>query len=65
MKMTISLSSFPIRLLQDYIKEVNKCTKCTIQVGGEDTVFVTCEAGATKCQQVVFISDLYQEGGRK
>ena len=65
MKMTISLSGFPMNLLQDYIKEVNKYTKCTIQVGGEDTIFVTCEASMTECQQVVIISDLYQEGGRK
>lgn len=63
MKMSITLSNFPMSRLSRFIQEVNKYAQCAIEVEGEDTVLVSCEADMVKCQEVVIISDLYWSGG--
>ena len=64
MKMQITLSNFPMSRLEEFQQQVSKFAKVIIQVGGEDTVFLTCDADMVACQKVVIISDLYWGGDK-
>lgn len=60
MKVSLVLDSFPMLLLEMFKKELAKYVIANVQVGGEDTVFVTFEADdVVKAQEGVIIADKY------
>lgn len=63
MKMSLTLSNFPMLFFELFTKELAKYAEYSIQVGGEDTVFLTCNADMVKCMEVVAIADKYAFGG--
>lgn len=65
MRMSIDLAGFPMSRFEDFKEQVNRYAKVNLMVGGEDTVFLSCDADMIKCQQVIIIADLYMEGGDK
>lgn len=62
MKMQMTLDNFPMEYFDTFVNEVNSHTQCHIQVGGEDTVFLACDANMIKCQIIVVICDRYRFG---
>lgn len=63
MKMSITLSHFPMDRLEPFKEAVAQYAKCDIRVSADNSVEVACEADMIKCQEVVIISDLYWSGG--
>lgn len=64
MKVSISMDKFPMLLLNLMIREISQhVDNIDIQVGGEDTVFVTfCSEDIVKVQIVAIICDKYRFG---
>lgn len=63
MRMSITLSHFPMSHLELFKEAVAQYAKCDIRANADGSVEVACEADMIKCQEVVIISDLYWSGG--
>ena len=64
MKVSITMDNFPMLLLNMMINELsNHVDNIDVQVGGEDTVFVTfCSDDIVKVQIVAIVCDKYRFG---
>lgn len=58
LKMSVTLSDFPMSLLDDMKQELHKYTKCEIKQSGTE-VQISCTADMVKCMEVVAIADKY------
>lgn len=65
MKMSLTLSDFCMEHFDFFKEQVNRFAPCTVQVGGEDTVFLTCTADMVHCMEVLAVSDLYWGGEKR
>ena len=65
MKVSISMDDFPIKLCERFINELHKyIPSASIEVGGENTVFVNfATADVVRAQEAVIICDKYHFGG--
>lgn len=59
MKMSLRLTNFPMKFYDGYVKALSQYAHCRIEIGGEDTVFLSCDANVVQCMEVVAITDLY------
>lgn len=65
MKVQLTLSDFPIALVNMFVKDVSKrIDAIDIQVGGENTVYVTFSTSdIVKVQEIAIVCDKYMFGG--
>lgn len=64
MKCSLTLDNFPMRLFEMFKKDLAKYVNATVQVGGQDTVFVTFTTDdISKAQCGIIICDKYAFGG--
>lgn len=59
MKVSLTISDFPMAVYDDFVKRLRPYVDANIQVGGGDTVFVTFEADVVHAQEAIIICDLY------
>ena len=63
MRVQLALDNFPMLLFESFQRELAKHIEATVQVGGEDTVFVTFVTNdVVKAQEGIIISDMYHFG---
>lgn len=64
MKCSLTLDNFPMQLFEMFEKDLAKYVNATVQVGGQDTVFVTFTTDdISKAQCGVIVCDKYAFGG--
>lgn len=60
MKVSLTLDGFPMLLLDMFKRELAKYVEADVQVGGEDTVFVSFATDdVVKAQEGIIIADKY------
>lgn len=60
MKVSLTLDNFPMLLFDPFKEELAKYVEANVQVGGEDTVFVSFATNdVVKAQEGVIVADKY------
>lgn len=60
MKVSLTLDNFPMLLFESFKEDLAKYVEANVQVGGEDTVFVTFSTNdVVKAQEGVIVADRY------
>lgn len=60
MKVSLTLDNFPMLLFDPFKEELAKYVEANVQVGGEDTVFVSFATDdVVKAQEGVIVADKY------
>lgn len=60
MKVSLTLDNFPMLLFEPFKEELAKYVEANVQVGGEDTVFVSFATNdVVKAQEGVIVADKY------
>lgn len=60
MKVSLTLENFPMLLFEAFKSDLAKYVEATVQVGGEDTVFVNFATDdVVKAQEGVIVADRY------
>ena len=61
MKVSLTLEDFPMSLFDSFKSELGKYVTASVQVGGEDTVFVSfCTDDVSKAQCGIIVAERYR-----